>query len=282
MTGSRPHLRLHPDCSLENQHRVQALLEDGWLLADPDTPSSLWLDCDVHGLRLSAAPTAGQRRGSVLALDFTQGRQAHRLRQAAHSNEPLLRALGRLPPDSLLLDASAGLGRDSLTLAARGHRVWACERHPVVAAVLADALQRAATDPTLAACINRINLYPGAVGQLPPPPAPFAGIIFDPMFPSRRKSAAVHQEMQLLQQLFATEPDADAPATLAYLHTLTSGRIVVKRPVHAPPLAGIAPSGSLTGSRIRLDIYRGQEKNPASAIPAPDSPCEIHKLSFRR
>ena len=45
------------------------------------------------------------------------------------------------------VDATAGLGEDSLLLAAAGFSVTLIERDPAIAALLSDALERAAADP---------------------------------------------------------------------------------------------------------------------------------------
>lgn len=48
-----------------------------------------------------------------------------------------------------MVDATAGLGRDAFVLAALGCRVRMVERHPVVAALLDDGLQRGYQDPEI-------------------------------------------------------------------------------------------------------------------------------------
>jgi len=78
-------------------------------------------------------------------------------------------------------------------------------------------------------------------------------IYLDPMFPERRKSAAVKKEMQLFHQLIGTNMDAEQ-----LFESALSGaceRVVVKRPRTAPALAHRSPSYSLEGKRNRYDIY---------------------------
>lgn len=90
----------------------------------------------VEGGRLALHEPAARTR---LVLDFTP---AARRRYLAHAGrDPLIRALGRR--GRRVVDATAGLGGDCVHLAWIGERVVAIERHPVVAALLADALARA-------------------------------------------------------------------------------------------------------------------------------------------
>ena len=56
------------------------------------------------------------------------------------------------------VDATAGLGEDSLLLAAAGFDVLLFERNEVIAALLADALARAAGVPELAEIVDRMRV----------------------------------------------------------------------------------------------------------------------------
>ena len=53
-----------------------------------------------------------------------------------------------------LVDATAGLGQDSLLLAAAGFSVTLIECNPVIAAMLVDAIERARRDPELADAVR--------------------------------------------------------------------------------------------------------------------------------
>ena len=75
-------------------------------------------------------------------------------------------------------------------------------------------------------------------------PSPPHVCYLDPMFPPRTKSSAVKKKMQLLQGLLGEgSEDADQEGRVeeerALLHValaLAQRRVVVKRPIHAPPL----------------------------------------------
>ena len=78
-------------------------------------------------------------------------------------------------------------------------------------------------------------------------------VYLDPMFPHRKKSAAVKKEMRLFQQLLG--PDEDADALLQPALALALKRVVVKRPAGAPYLADKKPQIEMQGKANRFDIY---------------------------
>ena len=150
------------------------------------------------------------------------------------------------------IDATAGLGEDALLLAAAGFSVQLYEYDPVIAALLRDALRRAAAVPELAAIVERMQLFEAdslvALPQLPEPPDL---ILLDPMFPARQKSALIKKKFQLLQQL--ERPCAEEDALVNAAIAAHPRKVVIKRPLKGPYLAGRKPSYSLTGKSIRFD-----------------------------
>lgn len=219
----------------------------------PDDSDSLALVITQHRLELQQG---GRKPPGAVAAEFTSGALARRARQATIRREALARAAGLTGawrPD--VIDATAGLGRDSFVLAALGCPVYAYERHPVVAALLADGLARARQATASTAAAARITLLEGEA-------APALGgiqadvVLVDPMHPGRGKSAAVKKEMRLFQRLVG--PDADSAGLLAAALDAARYRVVVKRPLRGAALAGIAPAGSITGRAARFDIYRGR------------------------
>ena len=82
-------------------------------------------------------------------------------------------------------------------------------------------------------------------------------IYLDPMFPARRKSGLITKKLQMLQML--ENPCADESALLAAAVRANPRRIVIKRPLKGPFLAGIRPAYSIKGKAIRYDciVVRG-------------------------
>jgi len=200
-------------------------------------------------------------------------------------------------------DMTAGFARDAVILASGGAgTVVMVERDPIVGIMLEDALRRlemvaslegeggGSDDVVVRArvLLERLVLYrgdgatlftdgagAGAGGDGPVrPPRPDVCYL-DPMFPPRRKSAAVKKPMRILHGLFQPIDGADVNAScrrrreegelLKAALSLARRRVVVKRPVGASPLGvgegdtgGVGvrmPSYELKGSVNRFDVY---------------------------
>jgi 16S rRNA (guanine1516-N2)-methyltransferase len=228
--------------------------------------TGLALQLTRRGLgREAAADTVKPRRrssGQVLPgpvrVDFGSDDMRHR-RRSGH-NELLGRAVGVSARRSLhVVDATAGLGRDSFVLADMGCTVALCEREPVIAAMLSRGLLAALAsgDDWLAGVARRMSLVATDARELAPQQLASTDVIYlDPMFPPRDKSAAVKKEMALFHVLLGHEiSDRDADALLLWAIGQDVSRVVVKRPPRAPVLAGKKPSHSVGGKAVRFDVY---------------------------
>lgn len=212
--------------------------------------AELTLLVDTDGLALTDGTMA-------IRGDFTQ--VARRIAPGNLQRELLVRAArvkgaakgGASNP--IAVDATAGLGEDSLLLAAAGFSVHLFERNPVIAALLRDALERGASDPRLAGAIGRMQLHVGdsveALRHLPVQPDV---VLLDPMFPDKRKTASAKKKLQLLQHL--ERPCEDEGALLDAAIAARPRKVVVKRPVKGPHLAGRVPDYSLSGKAVRYDV----------------------------
>lgn len=153
-----------------------------------------------------------------------------------------------------LVDATAGLGDDSLLLAAAGFEVTLFENNVVIAALLHDAISQAASDPVLSEAASRMHLVVGdSVQGLPRLDFQPDVALLDPMFPNRQKSAAVKKKLQLLQRL--EQPSDDEGALFDAALSAHPRKIVVKRPAKGPWLANRKPDYTLQGKAIRFDCY---------------------------
>lgn len=150
------------------------------------------------------------------------------------------------------VDATAGLGKDALLLAAAGFSVHMVEYNPVIAALLRDALRRAASMPQLAPVVARMQLTEAdSVAFLASLDCAPDVIVLDPMFPARTKSAAVKKTFQLLHKI--EQPCSNEEALLQAALNAHPRKVVIKRPVKGPFLAGVKPSYSLSGKAVRYD-----------------------------
>jgi len=214
-----------------------------------------------QGLQLQV--TGADAPGPV-RVDFVEGALAHRRQYGGGTGQMVAKAAGlkgSLRPS--VLDATAGLGRDAFVLAALGCQVTLIERQPIIAALLADGLERARLAGGESAeiagrmrllradAIDAMAHWNEAVPQV---------IHLDPMFPHRDKSALVKKEMRVFRPLAGD--DLDAPALLASALALASHRVIVKRPRKAPAIAGRPPSAQLSGQSSRYDIYGIRKLEP--------------------
>lgn len=211
-------------------------------------PAGLYLTIVDGALGLASGETVKQHPVSV---DFVSGAARHRQQYGGGRTQSIARAVGlHQRKDLLVLDATAGLGRDAFVLASLGATVILLERHPVVRLLLSDGLDRARNsgDPVF----DRMRLQEGTLQQIAGELSPDV-VYLDPMFPERRSTAAVKKDMALFHALVG--PDEDADALLAPALALAQRRVVVKRPRIAPPLAGQQPGLVLSGKSSRFDIY---------------------------
>jgi 16S rRNA (guanine1516-N2)-methyltransferase len=173
---------------------------------------------------------------------------AERRQQGSRRSHPLCRAVGRKLPLPRIVDATAGLGRDACVLAALGYEVVAVERCPILFALLENGLVRAADEAQIS---QRLSLIQGDARDYLQGCIPDV-VYMDPMWPKRSKSALVKKEMQFFQRLLGEEQDAGSLFEVA--RAVARQRVVVKRPVKAPPLVP-EPSYRVQGGRVRWDVY---------------------------
>ena len=203
-------------------------------------------------LRRDAEGLALVGDGMVLRADLE--RLLPRLRPDRLGRELLVRAArvrGVEAPSAV--DATAGLGEDSLLLAAAGFTVTMFEKDPVIAALLRDALERAARVPELAAPVGRMTLVEGdSVAGLHRLGFSPDVVFLDPMFPEWTKSAAVKKKFQLLHHL--EHPCENEAELVEAALDARPRKVVIKRPPKGPLLAGIKPSYQVSGKAVRYDV----------------------------
>lgn len=233
----------------------QLAAQYGFTLATvlPDD-EQFYLCLDEQGLSLKQ----GNFPRTAVQVNFSEGTAAHRRKFGGGQGQDIAKAIGISAYKPTVVDATAGLGRDSFVLATLGCRVFAQERQPVVAALLADGLQRAAADPDIADIIARISLQYGSSHELLQPvadPAHKPDVVYlDPMFEhDDKQTAQVKKDMQAFRAVVGQDSDADDLLEKAL--ACARCRVVVKRARKAAPLAGREPSYALTGKANRFDVY---------------------------
>jgi 16S rRNA (guanine1516-N2)-methyltransferase len=194
-------------------------------------------------------------KSNKLICDFTGGAVGHRFRFGGGRGQALPKAVGMkggITP--LVVDATAGLGRDAFLLASLGAEVTLIERSPDMHKLLEGGLARAREAGGDAAdTINRMTLLYGDAKDLLPTLAPEV-ILVDPMHPPRNKTALVKNEMRLIREIVGTDEDSVELMTLAL--TTASKRVVLKWPQRANPMEGIRPpSHQISGKSTRYDVF---------------------------
>ena len=153
-----------------------------------------------------------------------------------------------------VVDATAGLGRDSWLLASLGCRVTAIERSPVVAELLREALRCAAVSDAKIAERIAVTCADATswLGRQPRASDRPDVVYLDPMFPSNRKGTLQKRRVRFLRRLVG--PDEDGSGLIQAALAAAQSRVVVKRPIHGQ-LRYPGPVATHRGKSVRYDVY---------------------------
>ena len=254
----RIHSSLRDQLALQNNggdsHRANRIAEElGIQILDSDQPQPpfvLSLTAEGLSLQQSLLPQV-----SPVSVNFISGRAQYRSGQP----ELIAKAIGvakYLP--MTVVDATAGLGRDSYVLASKGCDVISIERHPVVHLLLEDGICRALEHAPTQVIAGRMRLLHQDSLEWMKHTAETVDVVYlDPMFPPSRKKAAVKKEMQLFHALMRVEEEGETnhQDLLSAARRLARRRVVVKRPAKATPLANKPADFCVPGRSTRFDVY---------------------------
>ena len=192
---------------------------------------------------------------SELRVDFVSGAVAHRLRFGGGRGQDLAKAMGfRSGKTPQVIDATAGLGRDSFLLASLGAQVTMIERstrmHELLQAGMEDARLQGGV---FADIIARMTLLNGDAKDLLPTLSGEA-ILIAPMHPPRKTTALVKQELRQVREIVGTDEDAADLMRVALKHARQ--RVVLKWPAKGDPIEGIPScSHQILGKSTRYDVF---------------------------
>ena len=190
-----------------------------------------------------------------LRVDFVSGAVAHRLRFGGGRGQALAKAIGlRAGKTPSIIDATAGLGRDSFLLASLGAQVTLIERSEQMHSLLVQGMERARQEGgEFCAIMDRLTLLQGDAKELLPGLSAEA-ILIDPMHPPRTNSALVKRELRQVREIVGSDEDAAELVRVALQHA--RHRVVLKWPAKAPPIAGIRGySHQILGKSTRYDVF---------------------------
>lgn len=150
-----------------------------------------------------------------------------------------------------IIDATAGAGIDATLMAYWGSPVRLIERQPIIAALLADAIARLPEELS-----DQLTLIHGESEQLLPKLCAdlSADIIYlDPMFLHPERTAKSKKTILSIQKLVSLDDGGDSLLPIAL--ACATHRVVVKRPIKAPPLDGQNPNFFISMKKHRFDVY---------------------------
>ena len=192
-------------------------------------------------------------------VDFTTGALAHRKKYGGGRGQTIAKAIGMKPGQSppSIIDATAGLAKDSFVFACLGCPVTLIERSPIVAALVEDAIVRASDDAEFSRFLEKgfrlLNTDArNYITSLTDDDRPDV-IYLDPMYPERKKSALVKKNMQILQKLLGKDEDSEQLLSAAL--DCARKRVVVKRPKGAEQIPGRKPTLAYESKTTRYDVY---------------------------
>lgn len=197
--------------------------------------------------------------GAPLEINFNSPAVLNRL--TASSKQPISRACGLHKTRELkILDCTAGMGQDMLTLAAASAKVTPVEQQEFIHLLLLDAFQQKNDSALLQKALANCELP--ALGDAyrflqEHPNANWDVIYLDPMFSGYKRKALPKKAMQLFSDICGESQEPEALFTLALGRA--TRRVVVKRGALAPYMAGLEPDHQIKGKSLRFDVYMAEK-----------------------
>lgn len=217
------------------------------------------LDDETLILQLDSKGLSLVHKNMILHGDYTKN--IKRLISGKIQSELLVKAakIKGKQENLIAVDATAGLGEDSLLLAAAGFKVYLYENNPIISLLLKDTIERAKQVPELGEIVCRMEVIEeDSIKSMKELGFKPDVILLDPMFPERKKSALVKKKFQLLH--FLESPCTDEEEMLEAAILAKPHKIIIKRPLKGEWLAGKKPDYCLKGKAIRYDCIVSLEK----------------------
>ncbi|QCI22404.1 class I SAM-dependent methyltransferase [Buchnera aphidicola] len=243
-------MKIHLSFKFQNK-RLENLIKQFNLKHDENCSISLIINSD--SLELYNRENYKQK---PIKIDFTSKKNNYRCFSIRKKSDILVKAIGiRKTYYPFILDATAGLGNDAFILSFLGCKVLMIERHPIVAALLKDGLQRGYRDQKIGFWLRkRLHLiFNDSFNILKMNVLKPDVIYLDPMYPISKKTSLPKKNMQIFRKLIGQ--DYDSNNLLKISRKLAKKRIVVKRPSYAEPLSTDKINFTVVGKKHRFDVY---------------------------
>ncbi|MCT4640662.1 MAG: class I SAM-dependent methyltransferase [Bacteriovoracaceae bacterium] len=180
---------------------------------------------------------------SKIFIDIDRDLEYHKKFFYKHSiyKEPLAKAIGlkkgQLKPK--VVDTTGGFLSDSLLLLSFGLDVSVCERNPLSAMLIQNAIDNTHVELDFSyGCITDLKLDADVA-------------YYDPMYSHKNEKTSPKKHMKLFRDFIGV--DEDSVSTAKFLID-NYKRVVIKRSVKAPFLIDL-PSHSISGKSTRYDVY---------------------------
>lgn len=233
--------------SMKLAHRLQAKYivqeeppEAEWLLFYDD--GQLYLHNDHHPDYLP------------VGIEYLSGEFARRWKSAT-KNDILIKAIGLKKGVRTVCDPTCGLGYDAFFLSTFPDlQVTTCERNPVAAELVMDALSRVKETGQFEKTPIFFHFGDGRE-FLKAHPEEFDAVYLDPMYPrGSDKTAKQKKDMEVFRELVGEDQDSEELFAIAF--AAAKKRVVVKRPDDATEITKTrAPDYVVPGKTVRFDIY---------------------------
>ena len=214
-------------------------------------------------LELQHNPGCTTQKEKPVYIDLFPNGSIHQRLLTTSIKDPLCKAVGiKSGKRPSIIDTTAGMGMDGITLAWLGCTVLLIERNPVVHALLHDGIRRAVEDWRFQKIIgNNLRLMEGNSTEILPHLSRADTVFVDPMYPETVKGGALNKkEMRMLREIVGGDIDS-RELFLTALQT-ADNRVVVKRPKNAEPISPVPkPSHRILMKSGRFDVYLLPPKN---------------------
>ena len=190
-----------------------------------------------------------------LVADFNNDSICFRQKFGGGIGQNIAKAVGiksGIRPD--IIDATAGLGRDSFVLASLGSKITLIERSQIIHDLLADGMKKASSvGGKTAEIISRMKLLHADAIELLPKLSTDV-IYLDPMHPPRKKTALVKFKMRQIRSIVGE--DTDQIKLISTALESDCGRVTLKWPSRTK-LPHPLPKSSyqIMGKTVRFDIF---------------------------
>ena len=160
-----------------------------------------------------------------------------------------------------IVDATAGLCRDSFHMASLGCHVLALEENKMLYRVVSDQISRLSDECHLKIENTEAKKYfKNWLANFSAENKNVDVVYLDPMFPEKRKSAKSGKESILLKLLAPIVSSEQETELLDLALQVATKRVVVKRPLSAPSLKPthkkyLKPNIQFEGKAVRYDVY---------------------------